>query len=98
MRMAPRLARGRGWDGGRVVAGGGGRGRAGGGCGLVGAGEARSRLGPLAVPGIGPNEPGHYAAVELFADRASRVDPGFALDGTTGPVIGQVGARLGGVR
>ena len=61
------------------------------------AGEARYRLGPLAVPGIGPNEPGHYAAVELFADRASRVDPGFALDGTTGPVIGQVVARLDGM-
>jgi predicted ATPase/DNA-binding CsgD family transcriptional regulator len=61
------------------------------------AGEARYRLGPLAVPGIGPNEPGHCAAVELFADRASRVDPGFALDGTTGPVIGQVVARLDGM-
>jgi predicted ATPase len=32
--------------------------------------------------------------VELFADRASRVDPGFALDGTTGPVIGQLLDRL----
>jgi len=59
--------------------------------------DARYRLGPLAVPGIGPNEPGHCAAVELFADRASRVDPGFALDGTTGPVIGQVVARLDGM-
>jgi predicted ATPase len=58
------------------------------------AGEARYRLGPLAVPGLGPNEPGHCTAVELFADRASRVDPGFALDGTTGPVIGQLLDRL----
>jgi predicted ATPase len=65
----------------RVVRGPGSA--AGEGSGLAVAGEARYRLGPLAVPGIGPNEPGHYAAVELFADRASRVDPGFALDGTT---------------
>ena len=61
------------------------------------AGEARYRLGPLAVPGPGSGEPGRCAAVELFADRASRVDPGFALDDTTAPVIGQVVARLDGM-
>ena len=61
------------------------------------AGEARYRLRPLAIPGPGPDEPGPCAAVELFADRASRVDPGFVLDGTTAPVIGQVVARLDGM-
>ena len=61
------------------------------------AGEARYRLGPLAVPGAGPDGPGASAAVELFADRASRVDSDFALDDTTAPVIGQVVARLDGM-
>ena len=61
------------------------------------AGEARYRLRPLAIPGPGPDGPGPCAAVELFADRASRVDPGFVLDGTTAPVIGQVVARLDGM-
>ena len=62
------------------------------------AGETRYRLGPLPVPGDpGPDEPGHCAAVELFADRASRVDPRFALDGVTAPVVGRVVARLDGM-
>ena len=61
------------------------------------AGEARYRLGPLAVPGPGTAEPGRCAAVELFADRASRVDPGLALDGATSLVIGQLVARLDGM-
>jgi predicted ATPase/DNA-binding CsgD family transcriptional regulator len=61
------------------------------------AGEARYRLGPLAVPGPGTAEPGRCAAVELFADRASLVDPGFALDGATSLVIGQLVARLDGM-
>jgi predicted ATPase/DNA-binding CsgD family transcriptional regulator len=60
-------------------------------------GETRYRLGPLAVPRPGPDQPGRCAAVELFADRARRVDPGFALDDASAQVIGQVVARLDGM-
>jgi predicted ATPase len=51
----------------------------------------------LAVLGPGPDGAGPLRGGELFADRASRVDPGFVLDGTTAPVIGQVVARLDGM-
>src|SRR5690348_5281306 len=49
------------------------------------AGEARYRLGPLALPD--PDDLAHAAgaeAVALFADRARRADPRFALDGGPG--------------
>ena len=50
------------------------------------AGEARYRLGPLALPAPGgPGEVSGAEAVMLFADRARRVDPRFSL---TGPVPG----------
>jgi len=58
------------------------------------AGEARYRLGPLALPD--PDDLAHAAgaeAVALFADRARRADPRFALDGDNGPVV----ARLDGM-
>ena len=41
------------------------------------------------IGGLGPD-----AAVELFADRARRVVPGFAVDETTRPQVEQICARL----
>jgi len=62
------------------------------------AGEARYRLGPLALPGGGDlAEAGGSEAVTLFADRARRVDAGFTLDGQTGPVVAQLVTRLDGM-
>jgi predicted ATPase/DNA-binding CsgD family transcriptional regulator len=61
-------------------------------------GEARYRLGPLALPG-----PDNLAgadgseAVALFADRARLTDAGFVLDRETGPVVAQLVARLDGM-
>ena len=60
------------------------------------AGEARYRLAPLALP-----EPDDLAdaagseAVALFADRARRADPRFALDGQTAPGGGAAGGAAG---
>jgi predicted ATPase/DNA-binding CsgD family transcriptional regulator len=62
------------------------------------AGEARFRLGPLTLPD--PGDPAATAgseAVELFADRAGRVDPGFRLDDQTGALVGRLVARLDGM-
>jgi len=62
------------------------------------AGEARYRLGPLTLP-----EPGDLAAaaeseaVTLFADRARRVEPGFALDEGTAATVARLVARLDGM-
>src|SRR5205823_62736 len=62
------------------------------------AGEARYRLGPLTLPAAEnrphPETAAESEAVMLFADRARRVDPGFALDNTTGPTVAQLVARL----
>ena len=61
-------------------------------------GEARYRLGPLALPG--PNEAADAAqaeAVALFVDRARSADAHFALDAQTGPVVALVVARLDGM-
>ena len=58
------------------------------------AGEARYRLGPLAVPD--PDDLADAAkaeAVMLFADRARQADAHFVLDGRTGPQV----ARLDGM-
>jgi predicted ATPase len=61
-------------------------------------GEARYRLGPLAVP-----DPGDLAgaagaeAVVLFADRARQADAHFVLDGRTGPLVARLVARLDGM-
>ncbi len=65
---------------------------------LAVAGEARYRLGALAVPG--PDDPADAAgceAVALFADRARRADAGFALDGETGSAVARLVARLDGM-
>ena len=65
---------------------------------LAVAGEARYRLGPLALP-----DPGDLAgaaraeAVTLFADRARRADAHFVLDETTGPAVARLVRRLDGM-
>jgi predicted ATPase/DNA-binding CsgD family transcriptional regulator len=59
-------------------------------------GETRYRLRPLAVP-----EPGHTTgtseAEALFADRARHADPGFRLDGETGPLVARLVRQLDGL-
>jgi predicted ATPase/class 3 adenylate cyclase/DNA-binding CsgD family transcriptional regulator len=66
--------------------------------GLRVAGEARYRLGPLAVP-----DPGDLAgaaqaeAVVLFTDRARRADAHFTLDDQSGPAVARLVARLDGM-
>ena len=63
---------------------------------LAVAGEARYRLAPLAVPG--PDERAEGAeAVALFADRARRADPRFAVDEQAGPEVARLVARLDGM-
>ncbi|HXF20678.1 MAG TPA: hypothetical protein VN597_09505 [Streptosporangiaceae bacterium] len=65
---------------------------------LAVAGEARYRLGPLTLPAPGDTaDGGRSEAVALFADRARRVDAGFALDGENGPVVARLVARLDGM-
>jgi non-specific serine/threonine protein kinase len=65
---------------------------------LAVAGEARYRLGPLSLPGGGdPGAAGGSEAVMLFADRARRVDPRFALDGPSGPAVAGLVRRLDGM-
>ena len=66
--------------------------------GLRVAGEARYRLGPLAVPDPGDLADAAQAeAVALFADRARRADAHFALDDQTGPAVARLVARLDGM-
>jgi non-specific serine/threonine protein kinase len=65
---------------------------------LAVAGEARHRLGPLALPD--PDDLAEAArteAVALFIDRARRADPRFALTGETTPVVSGLVARLDGM-
>jgi predicted ATPase/DNA-binding CsgD family transcriptional regulator/transcriptional regulator with XRE-family HTH domain len=62
------------------------------------AGEARYRLGPLALPD--PDDLADVAraeAVALFADRAGRADPRFVLDDQAGPVVARLVVRLDGM-
>jgi len=62
------------------------------------AGEARYRLGPLTLPDPGdPGGAGQCEAVTLFADRARRVQPGFALDEKTAATVARLVARLDGM-
>jgi predicted ATPase/DNA-binding CsgD family transcriptional regulator len=63
------------------------------------AGEARYRLGPLALPGAGDGsaEASGAEAVALFADRARQADTGFVLDGQSGPVVVRLVTRLDGM-
>jgi predicted ATPase/DNA-binding CsgD family transcriptional regulator len=59
-------------------------------------GEARYRLGPLALP-VDPDNAGGSEAVALFADRARAVDARFTLDGQTGPAVTGLVKRLDGM-
>ena len=62
------------------------------------AGEARYRVPPLGLPGPGEQaEADGSEAVALFADRARRVDPHFALNRESGPVVAQLVQRLDGM-
>ncbi len=62
------------------------------------AGEARYRLGPLTLPDPGdPAAAGQCEAVTLFADRARRVQPRFALDEKTAATVARLVARLDGM-
>jgi predicted ATPase/DNA-binding CsgD family transcriptional regulator len=62
------------------------------------AGEVRYRLGPLTLPDPGDlSAAAECEAVTLFADRAARADPGFALDGTTRATVARLVARLDGM-
>jgi predicted ATPase/DNA-binding CsgD family transcriptional regulator len=62
------------------------------------AGEARYRLGPMALPGGDVRgEAGGSEAVALFADRARQADAQFALTGETGPAVARLVARLDGM-
>jgi predicted ATPase/class 3 adenylate cyclase len=66
--------------------------------GLRVAGEARYRLGPLAVPDPGDLADAAQAeAVALFADRARQADAHFTLDDQSGPVVARLVARLDGM-
>ena len=65
---------------------------------LAVAGEARYRLGPLALPGPGDGAgAAGCESVALFADRARRADPRFVIDGESRPVVGRLVARLDGM-
>ena len=65
---------------------------------LAVAGETRYRLAPLTLPSPGdPVDGGRSEAVALFADRARRADPRFALDGQAGPAVARLVARLDGM-
>jgi len=62
------------------------------------AGEARYRLGPLALPDPGDlAEAARAEAVALFADRARSADARFALTGETTPMVAGLVARLDGM-
>ena len=62
------------------------------------AGEMRYRLGPLTLPDPGdPLAAAESEAMALFADRAVRTEPAFALDETTRAMAAQLVARLDGM-
>ena len=61
------------------------------------AGEARYRLGPLAVPDPGDLADAATEAVTLFVDRARQADAHFVLDGRTGPEVARLVTRLDGM-
>jgi predicted ATPase/DNA-binding CsgD family transcriptional regulator len=62
------------------------------------AGEARHRLGPLTLPKPGaPPDAAECEAVTLFADRAVRVDRGFALDEAARAAVARLVAGLDGL-
>jgi predicted ATPase/DNA-binding CsgD family transcriptional regulator len=59
------------------------------------AGEARYRLGPLALPR--PGDAGGAASVVVFADRARRADPRFRMDSASSPIAASLVTRLDGM-
>jgi predicted ATPase/DNA-binding CsgD family transcriptional regulator len=62
------------------------------------AGEVRYRLAPLELPQPGDGAAGGGCeAMTLFADRARRADPRFALDAETGPAAAELVTRLDGM-
>jgi predicted ATPase/DNA-binding CsgD family transcriptional regulator len=62
------------------------------------AGEVRYRLSPLALPVPGEaSEIGRSAAVALFAERARRAAPRFALSAAVAPLAARVVTRLDGM-
>ena len=61
------------------------------------AGEARYRLAPLAVVGPDDVDFARSDAIALFADRARRVDPHFALTAQTTPLVAQLVRQLDGM-
>jgi predicted ATPase/DNA-binding CsgD family transcriptional regulator len=63
---------------------------------LQAAGEARFRLGPLALPGHS-DPAGGSEAVTLFTDRARQADAHFTVDGRTGPAVARLVAALDGM-
>jgi non-specific serine/threonine protein kinase len=60
------------------------------------AGETRYRLAPLTLPG-GPAGIGRSEAIALFADRARRVDPHFALTAESAPAVARLVRALDGM-
>jgi predicted ATPase len=61
------------------------------------AGEARYRLGPLTLPDPGEAGDDGSEAVALFADRARRADPRFALDDQAAGAVARLVGRLDGM-
>jgi predicted ATPase/DNA-binding CsgD family transcriptional regulator len=61
------------------------------------AGEARYRLGPLALAAPGDTQAAGSEAETLFADRVRQADPRFTLDEESMPVMARIVARLDGV-
>jgi predicted ATPase/DNA-binding CsgD family transcriptional regulator len=64
---------------------------------LRAAGEARYRLGPLALPPLDAAAGAGSEAVTLFADRARRADPHFILGPESAPAVAQLVRRLDGM-
>jgi predicted ATPase/DNA-binding CsgD family transcriptional regulator/transcriptional regulator with XRE-family HTH domain len=65
---------------------------------LRAAGEARYRLGPLALPDLDDlADVVRTEAVALFADRARRADTHFTVDEQTGPAVARLVRRLDGM-
>ena len=61
------------------------------------AGEARYRLGPLTLPGVGQAGGGGSEAVSLFLDRARGADPHFTVDGQAAAAVARLVTRLDGM-
>ena len=64
------------------------------------AGETTFGVAPLAVPDVRARTPAEVessAAVRLFVVRARQADPGFALSGSSAPIVAEVCRRLDGL-